>query len=478
MTTAIETEEKKKSRALPVALGVLGAALVLYAGFAAWLRVDGRFPFRTTLNGRDVSLRRALDVQQECMADYYRNMRFSVRSADAPPYSVTPASFDFSGAERAVSFLPHSMLAWPATLFRDTEAVTSDGGAIGKLARRIEAECPAFSPNHWKEPENAYLAYDEASDSFTVVPDTAGTAVDTARFEEALERHIRYGSGDLDLGAIGAYRRAEVPSYAPALAEGSERLNRFLAAGVVYTEGDVSVSFAARELLPFLRFDRDTQAISYDAQAAAESGVFDAFAQTLAEAFDSPGTVRDFLAHDGAVIPVQERTWRAKLDCSATAAALAALTFDDLAAEDGPPAGKLVWERGALDALTNYVEIDLTNQQLYLYTGSEQVLETPIVSGCVAQRHTTPGGAFSLVAKAPNVTLTGPDYSSFVRYWMPFNRGIGMHDASWRSSFGGTIYQTNGSHGCINLPTDAAATIYDTIDESYAIVCYWRPAEA
>lgn len=88
MTTAIETEEKKKSRALPVALGVLGAALVLYAGFAAWLRVDGRFPFRTTLNGRDVSLRRALDVQQECMADYYRNMRFP---SGAPTRRPTPS---------------------------------------------------------------------------------------------------------------------------------------------------------------------------------------------------------------------------------------------------------------------------------------------------------------------------------------------------------------------------------------------------
>ena len=59
-----------------------------------------------------------------------------------------------------------------------------------------------------------------------------------------------------------------------------------------------------------------------------------------------------------------------------------------------------------------------------------------------------------------------------VTYWMPFHDGQGLHDASWRSNFGGNIYQTNGSHGCVNLPTYAAATIYSYIDSNYPIVLY------
>ena len=58
---------KQQNKTLPIVLGVLGVALMFYLGFAAWLRVDGRFPVRTTLNGRDVSLRRALDVQRTTM---------------------------------------------------------------------------------------------------------------------------------------------------------------------------------------------------------------------------------------------------------------------------------------------------------------------------------------------------------------------------------------------------------------------------
>ena len=55
---------------------------------------------------------------------------------------------------------------------------------------------------------------------------------------------------------------------------------------------------------------------------------------------------------------------------------------------------------------------------------------------------------------------------------MPFNGGIGLHDATWRSKFGGDIYVTNGSHGCINLPKDKAEKIYDIIDKNMPIIVY------
>ena len=57
-----------------------------------------------------------------------------------------------------------------------------------------------------------------------------------------------------------------------------------------------------------------------------------------------------------------------------------------------------------------------------------------------------------------------PDYKSKVKYWMPFNGNlIGLHDASWRTKFGGSIYKSDGSHGCVNLPSGKAADLYDLI---------------
>ena len=82
--------------------------------------------------------------------------------------------------------------------------------------------------------------------------------------------------------------------------------------------------------------------------------------------------------------------------------------------------------------------------------------------------------------KQMNTTLRGPklpdgtyEWESPVTYWMPFNGGIGLHDANWRSSFGGAIYQGNGSHGCVNLPPSVAGTVYDNIQAGTPVVCHY-----
>jgi lipoprotein-anchoring transpeptidase ErfK/SrfK len=56
---------------------------------------------------------------------------------------------------------------------------------------------------------------------------------------------------------------------------------------------------------------------------------------------------------------------------------------------------------------------------------------------------------------------------------MPFHGNFGMHDATWRSEFGGDIYLTNGSHGCLNLPLDKAAELYNYLYTGYPVICYY-----
>ena len=63
---------------------------------------------------------------------------------------------------------------------------------------------------------------------------------------------------------------------------------------------------------------------------------------------------------------------------------------------------------------------------------------------------------------------------------MPFNRGIGFHDATWRSRFGGEIYLTAGSHGCVNLPFAAAKELYENVYSGLPVVVFggMKPEEA
>ena len=126
-----------------------------------------------------------------------------------------------------------------------------------------------------------------------------------------------------------------------------------------------------------------------------------------------------------------------------------------------------------------FVEIDISSQHVYFYQDGNCVWDSKCVTGTATDPdRATPTGVFSLKYKQRDRVLRGrinpqtgkPSYESPVAYWMPFNGNIGLHDANWRSSFGGNIYLKSGSHGCINLPPKNAKTLYELITPGTVIV--------
>lgn len=121
----------------------------------------------------------------------------------------------------------------------------------------------------------------------------------------------------------------------------------------------------------------------------------------------------------------------------------------------------------------SYVEIDLTRQKLWMYVDGELQLSTDIVSGMMNTDRQTPEGAYAVYYRQSPAVLKGEDYETPVTFWMPFNHGIGLHDATWQYSFGGDACYYRGSHGCINLPYDAAQQIYEMIWPGFPVLCYY-----
>lgn len=120
-----------------------------------------------------------------------------------------------------------------------------------------------------------------------------------------------------------------------------------------------------------------------------------------------------------------------------------------------------------------YIEVDLTNQVMTYFKNGELIVTTDIVSGCNAVS-ATPRGLYFTSQMLRNTTLVGPTWSDFVEYWISFtpNNMLGLHDASWRDEFGGDIFLENGSHGCINTPTEAMKTIYENVEENTPVLVY------
>ncbi len=120
----------------------------------------------------------------------------------------------------------------------------------------------------------------------------------------------------------------------------------------------------------------------------------------------------------------------------------------------------------------NYCEVDLTNQMVYVYKNGQQVVSSPCVTGCIAKGHGTPTGVYSIFSMDKNRYLKGDGYKSWVNFFVPFNGGIGFHDASWRSTFGGNIYLYSGSHGCINMPYAQVQKLFANVSMGEKVIVY------
>lgn len=111
-----------------------------------------------------------------------------------------------------------------------------------------------------------------------------------------------------------------------------------------------------------------------------------------------------------------------------------------------------------------FIDVDISEQKLKFYDeNGEIIIKSDVITGKqMIEDSNTKEGYFHIYSRETNRYLKGEGYNEFVNYWMPFNGGQGLHDADrWRSNYGGEIYITNGSHGCVNLPNNTAKTIYD-----------------
>ncbi len=124
-----------------------------------------------------------------------------------------------------------------------------------------------------------------------------------------------------------------------------------------------------------------------------------------------------------------------------------------------------------------YVEVDIARQKMVLYEKGEALVYTDVVTGLPAGRWTWPG-LYAVDSLDTNRWLSGPDYNVYVDYWVGYNGDYGIHDAAWRQEFGGDLYLEDGSHGCVNTPTDAMKTIFEHMELGVPVVVHYQPMES
>ncbi len=208
-----------------------------------------------------------------------------------------------------------------------------------------------------------------------------------------------------------------------------------------------------------------------DGRLLVDGGALDALIAGWAQTHNAYGTPYLFASYAGGVVPIDFLLCDYEVNTAALREAVEARLY---ALESGTVAAPFDCRdrNGAPFAIENtYVEVDIDNQQLTYYKDGELLVNTDVVTGKL-DGHRTPKGLYSSYDKKVNRWLVGEDYCVFVKYWVRISGPYGLHDASWRTKFGGEYYKYGGSHGCVNIPEEAMAVIYEHIVDGTPVLVH------
>ena len=178
-----------------------------------------------------------------------------------------------------------------------------------------------------------------------------------------------------------------------------------------------------------------------------------------------------FTTHDNRTVEIKGGTYGNQIDISEECRRLSEFLKSYETEYDREPVyRKKARYQGKDDIGPTYVEVDMGMQKMFYYEDGILRIETDVVTG---KNKCTAEGVNFIYGKQKNRVLHGPNYDSPVKYWMPVNKGVGIHDAGWRNKFGGSIYLKSGSHGCINTPFDDVKELYQRAEIGTPVVMYY-----
>lgn len=302
-----------------------------------------------------------------------------------------------------------------------------------------------------------------------IIPDETGTELDTDSVCDVVEKALTNCDASVDIAGAGCYVEADIKADSPSIVNGYSAAEEFLSIDAAYDFAGYRISIPKEELAAMAYLDE-----SGNLKISKEK-VYE-YAAKFAAQYTTAGTERKFKTHDGDIIGIYGQYYGWIIDEEKEAEELYDLICKKESFTKEPACEKTGYAMGEMNDIGDtYIEIDLTNQHLYYYVDGKLVLDNDIVSGWLynPNNYKTPGGLFAMDNKAYKVDLVGENYRTPVNYWMGFNGGIGIHDATWRSKFGGDIYKYDGSHGCINLPLSFAAQVYEIAEPGMPVLCYW-----
>ncbi|WP_238884027.1 L,D-transpeptidase family protein [Clostridium sp. YIM B02551] len=442
---------------------VVASIVLIYLSVSLYF--TKHFFFNTVINGVDVSLKSHKDVDG-IFESHVKGYKLQLSERNGVTEEIIGQDIDMKYNEHtSISevYEKQKSVKWIIAILKKQKYYVNDLYSYNKanLGNKInELGC---LKKDIIEPKNVSFKYSKGS--YEVIEEVYGNKVLKENLNKAIENSILQGDTKLDLNNNQCYENPKYTLKSAKTTETKNLLDKYVTTKVTYKFGSKSEVLDGETISKWLSIDENLEVV------ISENAVKE-YLQGLGSKYDTVGITRKFKSSIGKMVEVKGGFYGWKLNSTEEAKALLENIKIGEVSEKEPIYTQRALYRDDDDIGRTYVEIDITRQHLWFYKDGKLITQGDVVTGNPNRGNSTKLGTYMLNYKQKGSTLRGENYEADVTYWMPFNGNIGIHDASWRYSFGGEIYKSNGTHGCVNAPLYLAKTIFENIEEGTPVICY------
>lgn len=453
---------KLEVKVIIIALGSLAAIYLILACFFC-----NHFYIGSKLNGISLSGKTVEAVNEE-MVNKVQNYKLKLEERDGKTEEINSEklNLNFEGKDEIQKMKDKQPgLTWLFNIFSNKKTYVDT--LISYNDSELDKACDnlsCFKKENIIEPKNA--SFEFSTEGYKVIDEVNGCKVDKVLLKDSVVRSIEGMQETLNLEDNNCY---VVPKYRAGdnkVNEAKDELDKYSKTKINYTAGGKNLVLDGNTIQKWLTVN-DEMEVTFD------SSKVSGFLKTLSSKFNTIGINRKFRTTGGSEITVEGGDYGFKVDKEKEKESIINTIKTGDTVEREPIYSQKALTHDGNEIGNTYVEVSIGGQHLWFYKNGQLITDGAVVTGNTSAGNGTPAGVYFLLYKEKDTVLIGDNYATPVSYWMPFNGGIGMHDASWRGSFGGSIYSYNGSHGCVNCPYSLAQKIYNNIDSGTPVICYY-----
>ena len=445
--------------------GLGGVMLIVYIAVAVYF--SSHFYEDTEIYGIDCS-QKSVEEVKKLVADKLDEYRLEVKERGGASEYLSADQIDLKFVDNSsIDRMARAQRSyiWPIMLMMERDDMAGVAFSYDqKKALTAFKDLECMNPIYTKAPTDAYVQVTDSG--FEVVKETEGNTLNPETTAKALYAALDGGKSVLDLEEEDCYLKPDLYSDDEALVAEAEAKDVLVQADITYEFGSRQERVNAPVIAQWITQAADASYVIDDVEVTE-------YVEALAAKYDTFGLPRQFYTSLGTTVTLTDGDYGWCMDQDATVVDLLNALGSGYQGTMEPQYTYEAMSREENDIGDTYVEICISQQVMWCYKDGVCIVYTPVVTGNPNKGNATPSnGVWSIDAKMQNYTLVGEGYRSPVDFWMPFNGNVGIHDMQTRAYFGGTIYLTNGSHGCINTPYANAKTIYENVSIGTPVIVY------